>query len=40
MFGKIKYISDNIAHVLYEEGNMEHDLMNVHVIFEAPQQKI
>lgn len=40
MFGKIKYISDNVAHVLYEEGMQEHDLMNVHVIFEAQNQRI
>ncbi len=41
MFGKILYISDNIAHV---ENKMERDvvsdLMNVHVIFEAPNQRI
>ena len=41
MFGKILYISDNIAHV---ENKMSRDvvadLMNVHVIFEAPNQRI
>ncbi len=41
MFGKILYISDNIAHV---ENKMSRDvvsdLMNVHVIFEAPDQRI
>ncbi len=41
MFGKILYISDNIAHV---ENKMTRevvsDLMNVHVIFEAPNQRI
>ncbi len=41
MFGKILFISDNIAHV---ENKMSRDvvadLMNVHVIFEAPNQRI
>ena len=41
MFGKILFISDNIAHV---ENKMERDvvadLMNVHVVFEAPNQRI
>ena len=41
MFGKILYISDNIAHV---ENKMDHnvvaDLMNIHVVFEAPNQRI
>lgn len=41
MFGKILYISDNIAHV---ENKMNRDvvadLMNVHVIFEATNQRI
>ena len=41
MFGKILYISDNIAHV---ENKMNRDvvsdLMNVHVIFEAKDQRI
>ena len=41
MFGKILYISDNIAHV---ENKMSRevvaDLMNIHVIFEAVNQRI
>jgi len=41
MFGKIVYISDNIAHV---ENKMNReisaDLMNVHVIFESKDQRI
>ena len=41
MFGKILYISDNIAHV---ENKMNRevasDLMNIHVIFEAENQRI
>lgn len=41
MFGKILYISDNIAHV---ENKMNRDvvadLMNIHVIFEANNQRI
>ena len=41
MFGKILYISDNIAHV---ENKMNRDvaadLMNIHVIFEAKDQRI
>ena len=41
MFGKILYISDNIAHV---ENKMNRDvaadLMNIHVIFEAKEQRI
>ena len=41
MFGKILYISDNIAHV---ENKMNRDvvadLMNIHVIFEAQNQRI
>ena len=41
MFGKIKYISDNIAHVENVGGNAgTQDLMNVHVIFEASGQRI
>jgi hypothetical protein len=41
MFGKIKYISDNLAHVLHgEELIEEQDLMNVHVVFEASNQRI
>ena len=41
MFGKIKFISDNIAHV--ENTNVTGDVadvMNTHVIFEAPGQFI
>ena len=41
MFGQIKFISDNIAHI--ENINTKeqaHDLMNVHVIFESDSQKI
>jgi len=41
MFGKILYISDNIAHV---ENKMNKDIiadiMNIHVIFEAQNQRI
>lgn len=41
MFGKILYISDNIAHV---ENKMTKDvvadLMNIHVVFEATNQRI
>lgn len=41
MFGKILYISDNIAHVENIAGDkVSADLMNVHVIFEAPNQRI
>jgi len=41
MFGKIKYISDNIAHIENVGGTAgSQDLMNVHVIFEAPDQRI
>ena len=41
MFGKILYISDNIAHVENKmDKNVVADLMNVHVIFEAPNQRI
>ncbi len=41
MFGKILYISDNIAHVESKMNrDMVSDLMNVHVIFEAPNQRI
>ena len=41
MFGKILYIGEGEAHV---ENNRiqgeDKDLMNVHVIFEAPDQRI
>ncbi len=41
MFGKIKYISDNIAHIENTGGSAgSQDLMNVHVVFEAPEQRI
>ena len=41
MFGKIKFISDNIAHVENANANAgAADLMNIHVIFEAPDQLI
>ena len=41
MFGKILYISENIAHVQnLGNGNASSDLMNVNVIFEAPDQRI
>lgn len=41
MFGRILYISDNIAHVENKiKREIAADLMNVHVIFEAQNQKI
>ena len=41
MFAKILYISDNIAHVENLAGNnITGDLMNLHVIFEASDQRI
>lgn len=41
MFGKILYISDNIAHVENKmDKNIVADLMNIHVIFEAQNQRI
>lgn len=41
MFGSIKFISDNVAHIENLAGNkIVSDLMNVHVIFEAPNQRI
>ena len=41
MFGKIMYISDNIAHVQnLGSSNASADLMNVNVIFEANDQRI
>lgn len=41
MFGKIKYISENIA-LIENNGSDEGatDLMNINVIFEAPDQRI
>ena len=41
MFGKIKFISGNVAHVETVAAAEEMgDLMNVHVVFEAPDQAI
>ena len=41
MFGKIKFIADNTAHVEAVASAEEMgDLMNVHVVFEAPDQLI
>ncbi len=41
IFGKILYISDNIAHVEnLSKGNITADLMNIHVIFEEKEQRI
>jgi len=41
VFGKILYISDNRAEVEnIAKGNINADLMNIHVIFEAQNQKI
>lgn len=41
MFGKIKYIGENVAHVAKVETLAEDsDLMNVHVVFESPGQKV
>ena len=41
MFGKIKYIGENVAHVAKLESLAEDsDLMNVHVVFEAENQKV
>ncbi len=41
MFGKIKYISDNEAHVENAASvDMSGDLMNVHVIFEDTEQRV
>ena len=41
MFGRILYISDNIAEVEnISQGNISADLMNVHVIFESQDQRI
>ena len=41
MFGKILYISDNLAHVQnLNSGNETADLMNLHVIFESNDQRI
>lgn len=41
MFGKILYIGDNIAHIENLAGNnIAGDLMNLHVVFEAKDQRI
>ena len=41
MFGKIKFISDNIAHIEnINQNNVAADLMNIHVVFEAENQAI
>ena len=41
MFGKILYISDNIAQVQnISGGNVNADLMNLHVIFESGSQRV
>ncbi len=41
MFGKIVYISDNLAHVAIPEGTpVAMNLMNMHVIFEDDKKKI
>ncbi len=41
MFGKIKFISGNVAHVeTVAKAEEMGDLMNVHVVFEAPDQAI
>ena len=41
MFGKIKFISGNVAHVETTSSAEElGDLMNIHVVFEAPDQLI
>ncbi len=41
MFGKIKFISGNVAHVeTVATAEQLGDLMNIHVVFEAPNQEI
>ena len=40
MFGKIIYISDNMAHVEISDANVRNDLMNMHVIFEDEGHKV
>ena len=41
MFGKIKFIAENTAHVEnIATAEQMGDLMNVHVVFEAPEQAI
>lgn len=41
MFGKIIYISDNLAHIAINEGTpIAANLMNMHVVFEDENKKI
>ena len=41
MFGRIQYISDNIAHVENLSGtDVAADLMNLHVVFESGTQRV
>ena len=41
IFGKILYISDNIAHVEnISKDTITADLMNIHVVFEDKDQRI
>ena len=41
MFGKIVYISDNMAHVkIDDDKNIATDLMNINVIFEDADHKV
>ena len=41
MFGKIVYISDNMAHVeIPQDKPLSTDLMNMHVVFEDDDKKI
>lgn len=40
MFGKIKYISENLAYIENLGGEESVDLMNVNVVFEATDQRI
>ena len=41
MFGKIVYISDNVAHIEIPDGTpIATNLMNMHVMFEDDKKKI
>ena len=41
MFGKLVYISDNIAHISIPSGTLVHEnLMNMNVVFEDSSKKI
>lgn len=41
MFGKILFISDNVAHIQNISGSeVNADLMNLHIIFESPNQRV